>query len=304
MQEILQEMKFVPGVVGTMVFVEKKDIVFSNIPNEFDDFLMEQTGRVVGRILSIRDKLCENIDNLTIAFREYTLICFSIKKGAVLIVLGDNTVRPDLVAMTATGMVTELAAGIEDREPASPPKAAPKGGAKEMPPALEIALPKLRDELTRYIGPVAPLVLDGYIQNCLKSGQDENTCWKKFEEAILSEIDDTSDRAAFKQKFTNIVTSARAAENKGPSAAPVSAGQATGESPSQPQLEAKTLRALEAIMAKSIGPIAAMIVSDTVKKWQRNPSGGPGELIEMLAQEIDDKKDQKIFRDEARKILQ
>ncbi len=302
MRELLQELQFVQGVVGSMVFVEGRDIVFSNIPKEFDDFLMEQTGRVIGRILSIRENICENIDSLIVSYKEHTLICFSVRKGAALIVLGDPSARPDLVAMTASGIITELASGLGDVSVASGAGAQAEPSPKEMPPALLTALPKLKDELTRYIGPVAPIVLDGYIQNCLKSGQDENTCWKKFEEALLSEIDDTADKASFKQKFTSIVSSARSASADKTGAR----GAATPETPGKPNtpgLEQRDLKALEALMAKSIGPIAAMIISDNVKKWQRNPKEGKPELLRLLALEIDDKKEQKAFLEEAGKIL-
>jgi hypothetical protein len=113
MKEILQEIKFVPGVVGAMIHQGGKNIAFSNIPEEFDHFLMEQVGRVIGRIYNIRGKLFESLDTLTVFFEEYSLVCVGVRKGTVLIILGDRTAKPDLVTITAVGLVPEIASQMD-----------------------------------------------------------------------------------------------------------------------------------------------------------------------------------------------
>lgn len=116
MNEILQEIKFVPGVAGAMIHLGGRNIAYSNMPEEFDPFLMEQVGRVVGRIYNIPGKLFEGLETVTVSFEEYVLVCLGIRKGAVLIILGDATVKTDLVTLTATGLIPEIISQLDSEQ--------------------------------------------------------------------------------------------------------------------------------------------------------------------------------------------
>jgi hypothetical protein len=118
MKEILQEIKFVPGVVGAMIHLGR-NIAYSNLPKEFDPFLMEQVGRVVSRIYNIPDKLFESLETVTVFFEEHVLVCIGLRKGAVLIILGDPTVKPDLVTLTASGIIPDIISQLDAEQTGS-----------------------------------------------------------------------------------------------------------------------------------------------------------------------------------------
>ena len=163
---------------------------------------------------------------------------------------------------------------IESPAAASPPSAQPT----TLPTGVTFdreTLKKVETELARHIGPIAPVVV--------RAAAKKTYTVAGLAEIVSADIADDRERAAFLKKFSGdkSTPTGNSALARGTQSAPLSG-------PSN--IDAQTLAAAEAALAKYIGAVARIVVKRAATKAR-----DPGELYLLIAEEIEDKNERKAF---------
>jgi serine/threonine-protein kinase len=132
-------------------------------------------------------------------------------------------------------------------------------------------LKRVENELARYIGPIAPVVI--------RAAAKKTYTVAGLAELVSADIPDDKARAAFVKRFSGD----KSAPTGDPArqSAPLSA-------PSN--IDPQTLAKAEAALAKYIGAVAKIVVKRAAAKAR-----DPGELFLLIAEEIEDKDERKAF---------
>jgi len=314
-KDLLREIRFVPEVAGSYVFSEKAGILDADLADkEFDDFLMQEAGRVLARFFRIRCKEGAHIDGVQISFGERSFICRMVGEGSFVIAVGSPDVNIDFVDMAIVGLLPELEKAVEEalkeRTPAAPPppKAAPaavapaapapkaqaapaaKGKLPPIAPELRAALPRVQQALMRLMGPVAPEIMARSVQKWLATAPAAGARREDLETLLCAEIGDAAMELSFRIAMRDILgkvpAGAKAAAKGGASAV----------------LPGNVVAGIQAALAKAIGPVAAIVMADCQKEWA-SKGGGAGVLVDLLCKEIGDAAQEKAFREEIKPLL-
>jgi hypothetical protein len=143
-----------------------------------------------------------------------------------------------------------------------------------------VLLKKLEADLAQYLGPIAPVV----VRNAAKKAKLQS----ELIPLLAAEIADDKARGAFERRF---------AEVSRPSSQPASAGQAGTSGPTNvatalaaTRFPVEVLERAERRLAEHIGAVARVVVKRAAMKARDE-----AELYLLLADEIEDKNDRKVF---------
>ena len=154
--------------------------------------------------------------------------------------------------------------------PSAPPTTLPTGVAFDRE-----TLKKVENELAKYIGPIAPVVI--------RAAAKKTYTVAGLAEIVSADISDERERAAFIKRFSGDKSTPT-----GNSALPRGGQSAPPSAPSN--IDAQTLANAEAALAKYIGAVARIVVKRAAAKAR-----DPGELYLLIAEEIEDRNERKAF---------
>ena len=138
-------------------------------------------------------------------------------------------------------------------------------------------LKKVEVELTKHIGPIAPVVIRSAAKKALSISQ--------LVEAVAKDIEDDALRGQFIKRFANADSSTPVSQPSRPSA-PSQIPTALAAQ----RFEATVLSKAEAALSKHLGPLARVVVKRAAMK-----AGDESELYLLIADEIEDKSERKTF---------
>lgn len=184
------------------------------------------------------------------------------------------TQRVTEITQRATQLETQRVA--PSRPPTQPPPStSPTGGMTGVVLDREI-LKKVEVELTKHIGPIAPVVVRGAAKKALSISQ--------LVEMVGKDIEDDKERAMFVRKFSG-------AESSRPVSQPASSPtQTVATALAVARFDAAVLSKAEAALSQHLGPLARVVVKRAAMK-ARDVS----ELYLIIADEIEDKEQRKAF---------
>ena len=133
-------------------------------------------------------------------------------------------------------------------------------------------LKKVENELAKYIGPIAPVVI--------RAAAKKTYTVAGLADLVSADIPDDKARAAFVKKF--------AGDKSAPTGDPARPQSAPPSAPSN--IDPQTLAKAEAALAKYIGAVARIVVKRAAAKAR-----DPGELYLLIAEEIEDRDERKAF---------
>lgn len=203
----------------------------------------------------------------------------------------DETQRPQSVkeikaALQGTPQATQLVSEITQRISQATARVNTSGPAQS-PTQLaggmtgvvldREVLKRIETELTRHIGPIAPVAVRSAAKKALSVSQ--------LVEMVARDIDDDAVRAQFLKRFANADNSAPVSRPSGPTT--------TSQVPTmlaEKRFDAAVISRAEASLSKHLGPLARVVVKRAAMK-ARDES----ELYLLIADEIEDKEERKSF---------
>lgn len=206
MDELLQEIKILPGVMGVFVSVDKPDIIFSYVPDGYDHETLKLMGGSLQRIIKMNASCQLSVNSVEMQFAEAKVLVKNICDGALLVILCEPEVNFSLINMTTNMLLGELALGVEkvraNPDAARQAVSAKKAGSMDFAQAqneepLQSALPVFQDALARAIGPIAAMLVKEIVGKWLQGGACAQERFPELVDLFCQEIGD----AALEKEF-------------------------------------------------------------------------------------------------------
>lgn len=202
MQQMLDDLKSIPGVLGAFGYRAREGILCNNLPRLFKAERLAEAARSLSRITAAGRRGLPELSEVLIRFDESLLLCRPLEAGLYLIVVCDPGVNQNLLALS-------LNLALEDFQPsaASPPVAA--AVAAPTPAAdpallrqsgpLASALQEMARLLAKVMGPMAGMVFDEALAAWAAQETPSKAGLPRLTEALCGELDDPEKSARYRQ---------------------------------------------------------------------------------------------------------
>ncbi|MFO7606412.1 MAG: hypothetical protein R6W72_08950 [Desulfurivibrionaceae bacterium] len=221
MENILQEIKEVPAVMGSYIHVNGVTAVTSDLPKIFQNKVYE-VGAVIDRIIKVNESTKMHAANIEFKYDEAVILVRPIDRDASLITFCETDVNRKKLNMTTGMLANELkdaAAGLrknKDTVVAETPEPKP---APASPGKQEIDINKIlhvgplasvfqdfQNAFAMAIGPIGEMIMKDTVKEWAKKGECSEARLKELVEMLCREIDDKSLEAEFKEAVSEHLT--------------------------------------------------------------------------------------------------
>ena len=206
MDELLQEIKILPGVLGVFVSVDKPDIIFSYVPDGYDHETLKLMGVSLQRIFKMNASCQLSVNSVEMRFPDSMVLVKHLCDGSLLVILCETEANFSLINMTSNMLLGELALGVENvrtnPDAARQAVSAKKAGSMDFAQAqnekpLKSAIPVFQDALARAIGPIAAMLVKEIVGKWLQGGACVQERFPELVDLFCQEIGD----AALEKEF-------------------------------------------------------------------------------------------------------
>ncbi len=243
MNDLLQEIKMLKGVLGAFVYTDKFGLVACDMPPSasFTVASMDRVGQFVKRFYSNPTTLELGVMSYEIRNNESLMLLKKIDDHATLITICESAVSMPLVNMTTSMLIAELKSAVDlitekpdlsklqgqaksatapstptakaAAKPAPKPAATPKPKAKVIDvdklmtegPFAAIAR-KLEDSMARAIGPVGNMVVRDCVEKWVAGGSPSKDRFEELMTLLLKEIGDSRLEDEFRQEVGSLLS--------------------------------------------------------------------------------------------------
>ncbi len=189
MQEVLNEIAELPGVVGSCLFSKEKGKMCSGLPPAFTDDTVQTIAHHTSRLVQMGGMVDMDIQSISLRFDTYSVITMPVDSETLVMTACGPQTNSSLVTTTFSMLAGELKNGL-DKKPAEV--------AQEVV-SVEPLLTQIHEALAFVIGPMADMVFDDHVDAWKKKGAAVLARLPELIEMLATEIDDDS-IGEFKQK--------------------------------------------------------------------------------------------------------
>lgn len=199
MDELLQEIKMLPGVVGVFVSIDKPDLIFSYVPEGYEHETLKLIGGSLQRIIKMNASCQLSVNSVEMRFPDTMVLVKYLCDGALLVMLCETEANFSLINMTSNMLLGELALGVgkirANPEAALQAISAKKAGSMDFAQAqgqepLQSAIPVFQDALARAIGPIAAMLVKEIVGKWLQAGACAQERFPDLVDLFCQEIGD------------------------------------------------------------------------------------------------------------------
>ena len=200
MQQMIDDLKSIPGVIGAFGYRTKQGILCSNLPSLFKAERLIEIAKNLTKITTAGRLGFPDLTEVLISFEEAVILCRPLGASDFLITVCDPSINMNLLALS-------LNLALEDFDPAGagacPPPAAPvpridPAQLRESGP-LARPLQSMAQMLVKVMGPMAGIVFDEALV-AWASGQAPTLAGlPALLDSLCREIDDSEKAAKFRR---------------------------------------------------------------------------------------------------------
>ncbi len=241
MDDLLQEIKMLKGVLGAFVFTDKFGVVACDMPQDTAMSLpsMERVGVFLKRFFANPTTVELGVMSYEIRSDDNLILLKKIDDHGTLVTVCEPEVSMPLVNMTTSMLIAELKVAVDlvtekpdlsqlqsqakpaAAQPQKAAKAAPQAAAKAAPkpkakvidvdklmsegPFADIAR-KLEDSMSRAIGPVGNMVVRDCVDKWVAGGSPSKDRFGELMDFLLKEIGDSRLEEEFKQEVGSLLS--------------------------------------------------------------------------------------------------
>jgi len=206
MQNILEEIKTAPGVLGACIFAGQKGILASSLPGIFKKETQDRIGHTLNRIFKLNETIKLDVNGLEIQYDEGLIMVKRICKASSLIVICEPDANIHLINMTISVLAEDLQNQITDCEKMPLQNEVRQETPQEvMNGSLAKELTVIKRALAQHIGPVAGKVLEKHMKGWLLQGQAEQRRLKELVQLLSSEIEKENDKNDFFAQLSELI---------------------------------------------------------------------------------------------------
>lgn len=204
MQQALDDLKAIPGVVGAAIFQFPQGILANNLPSIFKPEKLAGIGKLLNKIFSAGRLSFNDLSETSLCYEEATLITREVTEGRYIIVICDPAANMNLLSMSLKMAMEELRL-TQARPVAQPqPREAGAGASQETAQPtlttdpeqllasgpLAAPLKGLEQQLANVIGPMAEILFQEALSEWSQTFQQSMTTLPHLVDLICRDIGD------------------------------------------------------------------------------------------------------------------
>jgi hypothetical protein len=229
MQQALSDLRLISGVIGSFVFDPRKGLLASDVPAGFKKDKLGQAGRMVSRSITAGRTGFSEMKDLVFNFNEMFLLVRELRPGVILVVMGENSLNVNLLAMSLNLAAEDLVAlsDLPPEEGEAPPPPAPAPAPVAAPVAAPAAPPpppppppgasrswtvesikedknygpvlaEIKAALAKVMGPMAGIILDDGLKAWIAAAEPSAKAIPALVDIICKDIGDLERSQKFK----------------------------------------------------------------------------------------------------------
>lgn len=142
MEEQLQEIKTLPSIMGSLIYIEGLGIANTDLPRVMRSKDLDTIGRSIHRIFALNQQSDVDVISIDIDYDEARIFARQIDSGSTILIIGEPSANMALVKMTSSMLTAELKVAVESARVASTLP------AETSSPTEEPLLPQNQEPLT------------------------------------------------------------------------------------------------------------------------------------------------------------
>jgi len=212
MNNLLEELKVMPGVVGGYFIHPQKGLLTSNLPAMFKPQKLLEISKELIKIHSAGRMNFADISEVFVNYEEMVLIVKQVAPQLYLMVFCDSSVNSNMLAMSINlsleGMPElSAASGTESNSAASPTVAQLTPETVMSLPELATPLKQMSEGLAQVMGPMAEVIFEESLQEWLDLGQSTVDKLPGLLKIIKQEIGDAKKSKEYQALVINLLQS-------------------------------------------------------------------------------------------------
>ena len=203
MNQAIDELKAIPGVVGACLFSQQEGLLQSNLPGIFKPDKLAAVGKQLTKLVTAGRMSFSDINDLSLHYDESVLIARELSKGLLVFTVCDPSFNQNLLTMSLNLLQEELRE--QPQAAVSTPVAASVAApTAEISADLEAVLNELQGALTKVLGPMAGIIFDECRQQwALQGGSAERL--PALVELLSVEISDPEKISVFESMAARLI---------------------------------------------------------------------------------------------------
>jgi len=201
MQQIIEDLKSIPGVIGAAIYRSRQGIIHNNLPSLFKADRLTETARLLVKISSAGRLNFPDLAEVLLNFEESILVCRQFSSQDFVFAVCDPGINTNLLCMSLNLAIDEYAGEHPADEPDDEVQSGSPGptqdaspavdpGKLRSSPALAKPLQTMQDLLTKVMGPMASIVFDDALQVWSQSEPQVPASLPKLLEILCIEFGD------------------------------------------------------------------------------------------------------------------
>lgn len=208
MQQALNDLKAIPGVVGAAIFHAQQGVLANNLPSIFKQEKLAGIGKLLNKIFSAGRLSFTDLGETSICYEEATLITREIADGRYIMVICDPAANMNLLSMSLKMALEELRSPSAS-QPAAEVTAAAAAPAQQPAPVtaqpapaidpdallnsgpLSEPLKVMLQELANVIGPMAEILFQDALSEWCETFQVSTTTLPHLIDLVCRDIGDS-----------------------------------------------------------------------------------------------------------------
>ena len=193
MQQLIDDMKAIPGVIGACTYRSQEGIINNNLPSLFSDERLHNSAKHLAKIHAAGRLNFPDLTEVMVNYEESVVVFRQINLNDHLITFCDPGINMNLLGMSLNLAIENLSVQAVENINKSAPKTATK------PPNVQALLEKgpmaqplqsMLKLLTKVIGPMAKIVFDEALIRWVATIEDKKGSFSKLLEIVCQEIGD------------------------------------------------------------------------------------------------------------------
>lgn len=212
MQQLIEDLKSIPGVIGAYVYHPEEGVRANNLPPLFKTERITETAKNLVKITAAGRHNFHDLSEIFLNFEESAILCRQLAGTNYVVTFCDPDINFNVLSMSLNLAMEEVNSRIVTRkfsaaEAAPPPPVHSPGtsaAAPSKPPDpstlnLDKTLEDLAQILTKFLGPMARIVFDDTLENWSKENPLSTETLPVLVDSLCQEIDEENKRKKFRE---------------------------------------------------------------------------------------------------------
>lgn len=203
MQQLVNDLKSIPGVIGACCFDSKNGLGANSLPSLFKQERLSNIGKLLAKIVSAGRLNFPDLGDLLLSYEETTILCRPLGGNSYLIILCDPGINMNLLTMSLNLAQEDLSVQGDSTQ-AQPASAQAAEQMQSSPESLlsnsSLAKPltTMRELLAKIIGPMAGIVFDDILAQWCASAPPGKNGLPRLLDMLNKEIGDAEKAAQYR----------------------------------------------------------------------------------------------------------